>query len=305
MKKILLFFSCISIFCLLLFFPEITLNASRKGLALWYDTLIPTLLPFLIISQLLMQSNLIEFFQKPLAPVCRYLFHISESGIFCILCGFLCGYPVGARLITLQIREERLSADEGQYLLSFCNNVSPMFCISFGIRFAMGCSNPLTALLAIYGAPILLAVMTRPKLPAKASNTKKQTPMPANIFRTIDICIIDSFSILIKLCGYLILFSILIHTLHAWLQNRGSSLLTVLACLLEITNGLSMTAVLPRGLFRELLGILALSFGGLCCICQTNSVLEYSNLSVKTYLKAKLITTLLALFLYSFFCLIF
>ena len=98
------------------------------------------------------------------------------NGVFCILCGFLCGYPVGARLIALQIQDKKLSIEEGQYLLSFCNNVSPMFCISYGIIYGIGSSDVLPYLLMVYGSALFFGLITRPD---KAANviypTKKQT----------------------------------------------------------------------------------------------------------------------------------
>ena len=198
------------LFYFLLVFPVQTLEASKTGLLLWFDSLLPALMPFLIVSQLILKTSLIDSIKKLLGPVFRHLFHCSDDGTFCLICGFLCGYPVGARLIALQIKEERLSIAEGQYLLSFCNNVSPMFCISYGITQAIGSEKVLPYLLIIYGSALLFGFLTRPSsLPEENRRVKKQTPSAENIFQLIDVCIIDSFLILIKLCGYLILFSII------------------------------------------------------------------------------------------------
>ena len=131
------------LFFFLLFFPRQTLEASKSGLLLWFDSILPTLLPFLIVSGLILKTSLSDYFQKYLGPAFRRLFHCSDSGAFCLLCGLLCGYPVGARLIALQLQEDQLSLEEGQYLLSFCNNISPMFCISYGILQTLHASNVL------------------------------------------------------------------------------------------------------------------------------------------------------------------
>ncbi|MGN0335003.1 MAG: transporter [Lachnospiraceae bacterium] len=298
MKKLFISAFCILGLCFLLCFPSLALEASQKGLSLWFETLLPTLLPFLIISQLILKSNVVTYIQKPFSPLFRKLFHVSESGSFCILCGFLCGYPVGARLIALQVREKRISTEEGQYLLSFCNNVSPMFCISYGIRYGMENTMIFPALFSIYAAPIVYAVLTRKKYISASQSTKKQISIPENIFQLIDICIIDSFEIMIRLCGYLILFSIIIHGLQSRFLRLPHMLLTLLSCTLEITNGLSLVHTLPIGIRKDLLGIFALSFGGLCCILQTRSVLGTSVLSIRKYIHAKLCTTLLSLLFY-------
>lgn len=287
------------LFCFLLVFPAATLEASKRGLLLWFDTVLPTLLPFLILSQLILKTPLIDCFQRVFGPVFRKLFHCSDAGAFCILCGFLCGYPVGARLIALQLKGEKLTLAEGQFLLSFCNNVSPSFCISYGILYAIGAKKILPFLLLIYGSALLVGFFTRPRTPFDAPETaKKQTSTTENIFQLIDVCIIDSFLILIKLCGYLILFSILCTAVFQLISLHNPWLRAGIGAFLEITLGLSMLHSLPSGLVRSCLGIAALSFGGLCCAFQTNSVIHDTKLSFREYLCKKTVIALLALLLF-------
>ncbi len=301
MKKIVPFIIIAILFFFLLFFPQISLDASKTGLLLWFDTVLPTLLPFLVLSQLILKTSYIHYFQKFLGPVFKKVFHCSEAGSFCAICGFLCGYPVGARLISLQMQDGILDQEEGQYLLSFCNNISPMFCVSFGILHAIDSENILIYLLIIYGSALLFGLLTRPaERPHSISETKKQTSSAKNIFQLIDVCIIDSFLILIKLCGYLILFSIISHGILYFLPEHNLYLNAAITTFLEITNGLSHIAKLPNGILRSAFGVTALSFGGLCCILQTSSVISNTTLSLRQYILHKTITTCIALIL--FFC---
>ena len=301
MKKIFPFIVIGILFFFLLFFPQISLDASKTGLLLWFDTILPTLLPFLVLSQLILKTPYIVYFQKLLGPVFKKLFHCSETGAFCAVCGFLCGYPVGARLIALQMQDGILDYKEGQYLLSFCNNISPMFCISYGILHAIGSENILIYLFIIYGSALLFGFLSRPaERPHSTSETKKQTSSAKNIFQLIDVCIIDSFLILIKLCGYLILFSIISHGILYFLPKHNLYLNAFITSFLEITNGLSHIAKLPSGILRSAFGVVALSFGGLCCILQTSSVISDTTLSLRKYMIQKAIITCIALIL--FFC---
>lgn len=305
MKKSIVPFVLCMIFGFLLLFPLEALTASKEGLLLWFDTLLPTLLPFLILSQLILKTSVIDSLQKFFAPIFCRLFHCSSNGAFCVLCGFLCGYPVGARLISLSIKEHRLELSEGQYLLGFCNNVSPMFCISYGILKGIGTTQIFPYLCIIYGSALLLSLILRPKhFSISHSKTKKQTSSPENVFQLIDVCIIDSFLILIKLCGYLILFSLIQKGLSMILPATPF-LTPFLASILEITNGLSAISKLPPGTIRSAMAVMALSFGGLCCIFQTNSVIADSGLSLKKYTLHKILTALFSVFfcfLWQFFC---
>lgn len=298
MKRILPFLFLSFFFFFILMFPSHVLDASKRGLLLWFDTLLPTLLPFLIVSQLILKTSLTDYFQKLTGTFFQRLFHCSENGAFCLLCGFLCGYPVGARLISLQIKENKLSLSEGQYLLSFCNNVSPMFCISYGILQTLGETAVFPYLLFIYGSALLFGIFTRPKsIVQTVFANKKQTPSTENIFQLIDVCIIDSFLIMIKLCGYLILFTIISDALLLILP-KNAYLAPAVTSLLEITGGLSAIRNLPDGFYKTILCISSLTFGGLCCIFQTSSVISDTKLSLKKYISHKVIITVIALFLY-------
>lgn len=306
MKKCILCLIQLLIFLFFLFFPTETFEASKRGLLLWFDTLLPTLLPFLILSQTILKTSLTDSLQKFFGPIFRRIFHCSEEGAFCLLCGFLCGCPVGAKLIAFSVHEHRLKEEEGQYLLSFCNQVSPIFCISYGIIYGIGSKNLVPYLLIIYGSAILLGLLTRPRLlPASDFSAKKQTSPVETIFQLIDVCIIDSFYVLIKLCGYLILFSIFNQIFFMAIPVHTPAVTAALASILEITNGLNHVHSLSPGPLRSAIGIAALSFGGFCCAFQTNSVISSTSLSLRKYLYSKGLHALLALFLYflwSFSC---
>ena len=288
------------LFLFLLIFPSQALDASKEGLLLWFDALLPTLLPFLILSQVILKTSLIDHIQKILGPAFQKIFHCSDAGAFCILCGFLCGYPVGARLIATQLKDNKMSLEEGQFLLSFCNNVSPMFCISYGILRGIGTDILLPYLLIIYLSPVIFGFFTRPSASwPKMNQTKKQTSSADNIFQLIDVCIIDSFLVLIKLCGYLILFSVFNKALFVFLPWDSIYITAILSGILEITGGLSQIEKLPFGMIRTVLTICALSFGGFCCIFQINSVITETNLNLNKYILHKVLIMLLTLF---FFC---
>ena len=121
----------IVLFILLLYFPQEVFAGASDGLLLWFQVIIPTLLPFIIISNLMINTSAIHILSKLLEPLLSRLFGVSDYGTFAILTGFLCGYPMGSKVTADMIREGYISIEEGQYLLSFCNNTSPMFIISY------------------------------------------------------------------------------------------------------------------------------------------------------------------------------
>ncbi len=56
----------------MLLFPAESLNASVQGITLWFRTLLPALLPFIILSGLLIHTNFIPFFIRHLSVILAY-----------------------------------------------------------------------------------------------------------------------------------------------------------------------------------------------------------------------------------------
>ena len=131
MKRKAASFGIILFFLIMLLCPQEVFFGASKGLLLWFQTVLPTLLPFMILSGLLISTNSIVYLDRIFGPLFCRLFRTSENASFAIIAGFLCGYPMGAKVTADLLRQERISKAEGQYLLSFCNNTSPMFIISY------------------------------------------------------------------------------------------------------------------------------------------------------------------------------
>ena len=116
---------------MLLVYPKESLAFSLTGLQLWFNRMVPTLLPFMILSGIMIRLNLTEHVVKIISPVLTPLLRISLNGLYAVTIGFLCGFPMGARVIAQLYASHKLSRSEASYLLAFCNNIGPIYFISF------------------------------------------------------------------------------------------------------------------------------------------------------------------------------
>lgn len=316
MKRKAVSFGIILFFLIMLLCPQEVFFGASKGLLLWFQTVLPTLLPFMILSGLLISTNSISYLDRVFGPLFRKLFRTSESASFAIIAGFLCGYPMGAKVTADLLRQGRISKAEGQYLLSFCNNTSPMFIISYVVwqNFQKE-SLMVPSLFLLFLTPVLSSAVFYPfyhkksyaSLPENSvtDSTKKQAPRICINFQMLDTCIMNSFETITKVGGYIILFSILISLLSsAPLQNIP--FLNVALPFLEITNGIPMLCAsdIPFGM-RFILTLSLTAFGGVCSIAQTNCMLEGTGLSIFPYFLQKLITAVLCGMLAALFFLLF
>lgn len=294
-KKFIYMTVCLLLLGFLLLNPVQARVASADGLLLWFHTLLPVLLPFFILSRLLIALDGISGVTQFIAPLARGLFGLSPNGAFCLLAGFLCGYPVGAKLSADLVREGRISQEEGEYLLTFTNNASPVFLTGYCLIETLGMPELIpVSLFLVYGSPLLYARLTRRDRIFPDLSIEKKTSGSQISFKIVDACIMDGLENILKLGGYLILFSMLAKLL---LLLIGS--LPLCSCvavgLLEITNGLSIIAYTSFLTKRAawVLSLFFVSFGGLSGAAQTESMLLGTPLSVPDYLKAKACTALL------------
>lgn len=118
---------CILFAACLIVFPDTAAKAASKGLELWASVVVPSLLPFFIVSELFIVSDLAHKAGTLLEPVMRPLFRLPGCSSLALVLGFASGYPVGAK-VTADLRKSKaLSRTEAERLLAFTNNSGPLF----------------------------------------------------------------------------------------------------------------------------------------------------------------------------------
>ena len=295
MKKLLYFSVTLLLLAFLLVDPVQAVDASKSGLMLWFHTLVPTLLPFLILSKLLIAIDGIGYLTRFLYPVLHWILGCSRNGCFCIASGFLCGYPIGGKLAGDLTREGRISREEGDYLLTFCNNASPAFLIGYCLTDSLKCPGLLLpTLLLVYGTPFLVALFYRKGRSFENQAAENKTSRSQISFKIVDVSMMDGLESILKLGCYIILFSILARLLIR-IPCPFSFGTSLSVGFMEMTNGIALVAA-DSSLSMDtkyLLVLCFLSFGGLSGAAQTQSMILDSGLSFWNYLKAKLLTTAL------------
>lgn len=294
-KKVL----CLLFIPLLLFlflFPKESFNASCEGVFLWWNTVLPSLLPFMILSGLLMQTNLMESLLKKLQKVSRFCLGTSSYGAYALILGFFCGFPMGAKLTADFYASGRIDREEADYLLMVSNHASPMFIINYIVlQTFKDDSLRLPVLGILYGSAFLSVIIWRIyKKRFRAASMepiKKEMSMAGFSGAILDTSIMNGFDTITRLGGYIIIFSIYGALLQKVLMPFPA-LQAFIAGVTEITTG--AVCIHNSNLswnMKFLLIMCCTSFGGLSTVAQTNCVIQESGLDVRTYVKGKVMNT--------------
>jgi sporulation integral membrane protein YlbJ len=188
LKKILWIGLIIIIFLTMIIHPKAIFIAATNGLKVWALILVPALLPFFIIANLLMNLGFINFLGVLLEPLMRPVFKIPGTGGFVMAIGFTSGFPISS-LLTADLRAQgKLTKNEAERLMSFTNNASPLFMFS-AVSIGMFNSPELGFILA--GGHYLSNILIGLFLGLLASD-KRKAPCYDNIFRRAYYCLLQA-----------------------------------------------------------------------------------------------------------------
>ena len=304
-KKIFYTIFSISQICFLLTYPQEALTAAREGLSLWLNILLPTLLPFLILTGILIRTEMAGRVLKPTEKIWNRLLGVSTAGAYAVLIGALCGYPIGAKITSDLYENQQISRSEAQYLLTFTNHASPVFVRTYLCHI---CLKDQISTYHIFGILFLsdLAVLLffrfvvyRNDVKLLNINEKKKTPVTSSSGAFLDASIMNGFETITRLGGYILMFSILSACIsHFW--NMENIIGYIVSGMLELTTGLCrLQNARVTFIWKYVLTLFMTAFGGLCITFQTRS-LVVRELSLLPYIAAKLligaVAALIALF---------
>ena len=308
--------------------PQETVTAAGMGFKLWFSILLPALLPFFIVAELMVSLGFVNFLGVILEPVMRPIFRLPGCSSLVVVMGFTSGFPIGAVLSRKLYDENLLTADEAERLVSFTNNCSPLFILG-AVGVGMFASPLAGYLLAFshYLSNILVGIIWRFRGSSQIMSTFRrehsllqeacqafwQHQNTRGIGALLGDAIKNSLNNILAIAGFVIIFSVLTRMLSVWgIMDGIASLLTYLfkafslpypvayglgMGMFEITLG-TRTVVLATqaDLLYKLLAVsIILAFSGFSIIAQVMSIMAGTAVRLSFYALSRLIQIILSL----------
>ncbi|HAG10564.1 MAG TPA: sporulation integral membrane protein YlbJ [Desulfotomaculum sp.] len=317
--------------------PGTVYQGAMTGVSLWFNIVFPSLLPFLIISDLLLSFGMVHFLGALMEPLMRPLFNVPGCGSFVLAVGYTSGCPIGA-MITARLRSQRLCTRiEAERLVSFTNNSSPLFML---VAVAVGMLNnpelgPVIAA-AHYTSNLTLGFVLRfygkndPEL--ITAPIKEGSPLTrafSELFRIyrqenrspgkiMGAAVKNSISSLLNIGGFIIIFAVLIQLLKQagfidFIAGKlgliliplgfSSSVLPALTSgLIEMTVGAKLASASEASLLQQLTVIaIILAWSGISIHAQVASVISETDIRMKLFVLTRFAHALLAAIYTNFF----
>lgn len=282
--------------------PDATFQYAYQGLYQWASKMVPTLFPFMMISSIMVYSGADLELGRMLSRIMKKIYGYSSYGLYAIFMGFFCGFPMGAKVVSDLYEGNKLSKEEAQSLIAFCNNIGPAYFmgIIIPILHKSGYQTILPFVFGMYGIPAIYGIIMGHLYSKNRTSSNTYYPKTVNhtvptvkqsLATTLKQSCIDNTQSLIILGGYITFtnaFRIFLDFLPLSVNSKS-----ILSSYLEIIGGVQAIYTTTLNAEQKVFwSMTALCFGGVSCILQTSSFLEKSGLSIFHYIKHKVILTL-------------
>ncbi|MCK2019578.1 MULTISPECIES: sporulation integral membrane protein YlbJ [Peribacillus] len=315
----------------LIIFPQESFEASKGGLNIWWTIVFPSLLPFLIFSELLISFGVVRFIGVMLEPFMRPLFRVPGVGGFVWAMGLASGFPAGAKFTVRLRQEEQLTRIEAERLVCFTNSSNPLFLfVAVAVGFFHNPHLGIILALSHYLGNICVGIIMRfYRWKEEKSHAKELTKLPSirqafgQMHRTriketrpfgslLGDAVLSSIQTLLMIGGFIILFSVvnklLFHMNITGLLASGvggilhifnfpdSLSLPFISGMFEMTLGSKLTSTVEEAtLFQQtVMTSFILAFNGFSIQAQVASIIAATDIRFTPFFLARIAHGLLA-----------
>lgn len=279
----------------LIIYRNLVFDTVGFSLNIWITSLLPALFPFFIVSDILINYDVIKYFPKVIRNSIKYLFNVSDNGLVIILLSMLSGFPSNARNIKNMYLDKKITKEEGEHLLYFTHFSNPMFILGT-IPLILN-SNKISKYILIshYLANIILGICLRKYNRVNDSNNSNYKEDKHNFGLVLTTSIRKSLDSVLSILGTLTVF-LIISTLLINFFNLDNTSSLLVKSILELTSGLKELG--SYNLLDKYLLIISsciLSFGGLSVHMQVINELVDTDISYKNYFIGRILQVVLSL----------
>jgi sporulation integral membrane protein YlbJ len=281
----------------IIIYPNAVFQSSLHGMTLWWEYVFPALLPFLILSEIMIGSGAIHALGTLFDPFMRFFFRISGHGGWALAMGLFAGYPAGASS-TAKLRERNmLQALEAERVLAISHLCNPaIIIIVIGIGFFHQASLGIFIAIIHYISAMLMGLMlrnfvedkisieanTQPLLKRALQNAKQAQQEDGRKFgKLLGDGVTNSIQILMLIGGWMMFFSVLhqvlLLLLPEFLSNEGFATNLIVSLLEPHLGAYAITQTTNVSVLTK--------------VAIVGAILAWSGLSVHSQVKSLLLTT--------------
>lgn len=306
MKKIVMIILVV-LALLILFNSELVIYTVINSVDIFVHSIFPSLFPFFIISELLINYGFVEYMAKIFKPLMNKVFKINSKCAFILVMSMISGFPSNSKYTKDLYLKGEITEMEASKVLMFSHFSNPLFIMgAISVSFLNNKKIGMLILVIHYITNIIIGFLFRNFIKTPINNTslneKKETTSFSNVLSK---AILHSFDTLFLILGTIIVFLILTNLLNN-LITFNPYIKSIISGILEMTGGISNVSILDIPLKNKstIIGMI-LSFGGISVHMQVKSIISDTPIKYQPFLIARFIHSsicgVLIYFLFDYF----
>lgn len=273
--------------------PSRFISAGLNGISAWAFNVLPSVLPFMILTRLLNELGLIEKICIPFSKIMKKLFGTGSISSYVFFMSVLSGYPVGSKMIADLYESGKITNTEAIRMSSFCSNSGPMFIVgSVGVGMLL---NPICGYIILIShifSAILNGIIYRKITSNKFVDIKFPMEKSETTFGDI---ILSSTQAILNVGSIITFFFIIIESINPIFNVIPSPLSQILSGLIEMTKGCIEVSKVPISkIYLTSICSFLITFGGLSTILQSITLLKRVKMKISLFTLQKFTQSLLA-----------
>ena len=288
MKKIitLLVFS-ILIFLILINSYEI-MESIRFSFSLCINNLFPSLIPFMLISNILIKYNFVNDLSDLLKKVMTKLFKVNKNCSFAFIMSILSGTPSNAKYLKDLLDNKLISIEDCKKCLNFCHFTNPIFVIgTIGLVFLNDKKLGLIILISHYLTSIIIGLFNKKNNYVNLNKNLNINKNTNNFISVLKESINNTINTLLLILGIIttcIIITCIINNIISINNN-----FKFIYGLIEITQGLKYLSLSNFSIeVKAIISSFLISFGGICIHGQVFSILDNKKIRYLPYLISRI-----------------
>lgn len=299
LKKIILLTIYIFFIIQLFKYPNLVINSINLALDLWFKKIIPTLIPFLLFSNFLINYGFVEILSELFKPIMSF-FKLNENCAFIIIISLITGTPGNVFFIKEALDNNLINEKDASKLLMITQFTSPLFIIGT-IGNLLNKKIALFILIITYSSNLILAFLLKKVYPNNSKskfrleNIKNKLSSNCKSFGKILVETIKKISdTLLIILGSMCFFYIVTTILNEKLV-LNDLVYSILSGILEMTQGIFNVCLLNIPIKVKIFLItIFISFGGLSIHSQIISIISDTKIKYLPYLFARLLHAIIS-----------
>ena len=268
-----------------LFFTDIVVENILEYTELFIKKVFPVSFIFLILSNMLINYNIIQYLQR--------IIKIKSFDFYIMILSMISGFPSGAIYIKELLNNKMITGKQANKSIMFCHFPNPLFVINSVGIILNDRKIALIILFSIIISNFILFIFFHNK------NTKLIDFNFKSCFSSIlSDSIIKSFKVIVLIYGISVFFFLMASFLLINITNPF--IYVLINGIFDLTKGVYSTTLINDIIIKSLFIILFISFSSLSIHLQIKSILMDTDINYINFIKGRVFGTLLSFFIFLF-----